>query len=200
MNIDDLKNSYQSLSFKGNENENIDFTRKVESIVEKVKQQDRRDKMILVIATILLIVLAINYTISGTVAFLKNPEGTMWWGDGLYALAILTALPVFRYKYKKIGASNYNAPVVQFIKDVEKKFAFFPKEYRIRIIPFLLLSDASAIYIFAENGKPTIQSSLMAQIPIVVGLGIGLVIGTILWYTKKLPILEELRAIKSNIE
>jgi phosphoglycerol transferase MdoB-like AlkP superfamily enzyme len=199
MNIDDIKNSYQSLAYSSDSTASIDFTRKVEGIVEKVRKEDRRDKMILVVGGILLGVFAVIYAIQGVVAYIEKPGGTMWWGDGFYVLAILTVLPVFRYKYKKIGASRYDAPVAQFIEEVEKKFAFFPKEYAILIIPFVVLADASMIYIFAENGRPTLHGSLLAQIPLIVGLGVGLAIAAVLWYTKKLPILEELRAIKSNL-
>ncbi|WP_320054773.1 hypothetical protein [uncultured Acetobacteroides sp.] len=199
MNIDDLKNSFQSLSYNSDENMNVDFTRKVEGIVEKVRKEDHRDRLIIVGAGIMMIVFAVIYSAIGLIEYLENPHGSSWWGYGLYVLSILSILPVFRYKYRKIGRSDYNAPVIQFIADVEKKFAFFPKEYAISMIPFLILADASIVYIYAGNQAPTLQNVLSAQIPIFGGLGLGLLIGAILWYAKKLPILEELRAIKSNL-
>lgn len=199
MNIDDLKNSFQSLSYKGDDMVNLEFTRRVESVVEKVRKEDRRDKLMLVGAGIMLGAFAIIYAIIGVLKYVDAPDSTAWWGYGLYVLAIISALPIIRYKYRKIGSSDYNAPVTKFISDVEKKFAFFPKEYAIAMIPFMLLTDASAVYLFAGSNKPNLQNILEAQIPIVAGLAIGLIIAAILWYTQKLPILEELRAIKANI-
>lgn len=200
MNFDDLKNSYQSLGFNGDENVNISFTRKVEGVVEKVRNEDRRDKRLLVVVSIMFVVLAIIYTILGILKYVDSPESSSWWGYGFYVLAILSALPVFRYKYRKISRSDYDAPVIQFIDDVEKKFAFFPKEYALAIIPFFILADISIVYMFADGKPLTIQSILSAQIPLVGGLGVGLIIGAVLWYSRKLPILEELRSIRKSME
>jgi len=199
MNFDDIKSSYQSLSFEGGDSASIDFTRKVEGAVEKVRNEDRRDKRLLVAVSILFVALAIIYTILGVLKYLDSPEGSSWWGYGFYVLAILSALPVYRYKYRKISRSDYDAPVIQFIDDVEKKFAFFPKEYALAIIPFIILADISIVYMFADGKPLTIQSILIAQIPLVGGLGIGLIIGAVLWFSRKLPILEELRRIKKSI-
>lgn len=199
MNIDDLKNSFQSLAYKGDENVNLEFTRKVEGIVERVRKEDRRDKMILAAASILMVTFAAIYAIVGIMEYIEKPNSSAWWGYGLYVLGILSVLPIFRYKYKKIGASDYNAPVAQFIADVEKKFAFFPKEYAIALIPFLILSDVSLVYIRAGAHAPTLTNVLEGQITLILGVGIGLIVAAIMWYTQKLPILEELRAIKASI-
>ena len=83
---------------------------------------------------------------------------------------------------------------------MEKKFAFFPKEYALAIIPFFILADIFIVYMFADGKPLTIQSILSAQIPLVGGLGVGLIIGAVLWYSRKLPILEELRSIRKSME
>jgi hypothetical protein len=200
MNIDELKNSFQQLTLQNDQEGDIDFTRKVATIVERVRKEDRRDRIMLIGASILLILLCINIAIIGVDKYLSNPHGDDWWGEALYVLSIFSILPVFYYKYRKIGRSNYDAPVSQFIADVEKKFAFFPKEYVLLILPFIILADTSIIFMTAESSHPTMHDALIAQIPIFSGLTIGLIIGGTMWYFQKLPILDELRTIKKSIK
>jgi hypothetical protein len=199
MNFDDLKNSYQSLGFNGDENVNISFTRKVEGVVEKVRKEDRRDKQRLSIVSILLVGIGLMYSIRGTMLYINNPNSSEWWGFALYVLAIISVMPVMIFMYQQIRRVNYDAPVVQFIGDVEKRYALF-RPYKLWVIPFLVLADASIIYIMA-NGRPlTLNTMLQAQIPLVIGLTVGLIIGVGMWYNKKLPILEELRSIRKSME
>lgn len=199
MNIDDFKNSYQSLGFKGGENADIDFTRKVEGVVEKVRKEDKRDKTMLVAVSIMLIGIGILYTIGGIVKYLDNPEENGFWGYGIYVLGIITVIPYFIYKIRQINHTSYDVPVVKFIANVEKRYALFQLE-QLFILPFLVMSSIAVCYIFADGKPLTIQSILTAQIPLIIGLTVGLIIGISLWYRRKQPILEELRSIRKSME
>lgn len=199
MNFDDLKNSYQSLGFNGDENVNISFTRKVEGVVEKVRKEDKRDKALLVAVAIMLTGIGILYTIMGIVKYLDSPEGSRSWGYALYVLGIITVMPYLIYKIRQINHTSYDVPVVQFIGNVEKRYALFQVD-QLFILPFLVLAGVAVSYLFADGKPLTIQSILLAQIPLVVGGTIGFIIGLSLWYRRKLPILDELRSIRKSME
>lgn len=199
MDIDDFKSSFQSLCFNNEEFVDIEFTRKIEGIVEKVRKEDSRDRKLILGASIFLALMGVLYSYHCTSLYLENPHDSKWWGPAIYVLGILSAMPVLIYKYQKIGKSNYAAPVAQFIADVEKKFAFFPKDYALLLTPFFILIDISSILMFSEKAVPSLSDVLSAQVPILVGGCIGLLIGGIMWYKKKLPILIELRIINANL-
>ena len=199
MNIDDFKNSFQSLSYNSDENMNVEFTRKVEGVVEKVRKEDKRDKTLLVAVSILLIGIGILYAIAGIVKYLDNPEGNGSWGYAIYVLGIITVIPYLIYKIRQINHTCYDIPVVKFIANVEKRYALFQLE-QLFILPFLVMASIAVCYIFADGKPLTIQSILTAQIPLIIGLTVGLIIGVSLWYRRKKPILEELRSIRKSME
>lgn len=199
MNIDDFKNSYQSLGFEGGDNASIDFTRQVEGVVEKVRKEDKWDKTLLVAVSILLIGIGIIYTIEGIVKYLDNPEGKGFWGYGIYVLGIVTVIPYFIYKIRQIKHTCYDVPVVKFIANVEKRYALFQLD-QLFILPFLVLAGVAVCYLFADGKPLTLQGILIAQIPLVVGGTVGFIIGLRLWFRRKKPILEELRSIRKSME
>lgn len=199
MNFDDLKNSYQSLNFNSEENANIIFTHRVEGVVEKVRKEDRRDKTMMVAVSIFLAGIGILYTIGGIVKYLDSPEGDSFWGYAIYVLGIITTFPFLIYKIRQIKHTSYDIPVAQFIANVEKRYALFQLD-QLLILPFLVMASIAVCYLFADDKPFTIQGILIAQIPLIIGLTVGLIIGVSLWYSRKLPILEELRSIRKSIE
>ncbi len=199
MNFDDIKSSYQSLSFEGGDSASIDFTRKVEDAVEKVQKEDRWDKILLISVSILLGGIGLIYGLVGILEYLDNPQGSGSWGYAIYVLGIITVLPYFVYKIRQIKKTCYDVPVAQFIANVEKRYALFQID-QLFILPFLVLADIALVYMMADGNAPTVEGIIMAQIPLVIGFTVGLVLGVRLWYTRKLPILEELRRIKKSIE
>lgn len=199
MNFDDLKNSYQSLGFNGDENVSIDFTRRVEGVVEKVRKEDQKDKVLLVAVCILLAGIALIYTLVGMVKYIEDPESRSSWGFAIYVLGVFTALPYLIYKIREIKHTRYDVPVAKFIANVEKRYALFQLE-QLFILPFLVLAGVAVCYMSADGKPLTIQGVLMAQIPLIIGLTVGLIIGISLWYRRKLPILEELRSIRKSME
>ena len=62
------------------------------------------------------------------------------------------------------------------------------------------MASIAVCYIFADGKPLTIQSILTAQIPLIIGLTVGLIIGVSLWYHRKKPILDELRSIRKSME
>jgi hypothetical protein len=199
MNFDDIKSSYQSLSFEGGDSASIDFTRKVEGAVEKVQKEDRRDKILLISVSVMLGGIGLIYGLIGILEYLDNPQGNGSWGYAIYVLGIITVLPYFVYKIRQIKKTCYDVPVAQFIANVEKRYALFQID-QLFILPFLVLADVAMVYMMAEGNAPTIKVIIVAQIPLIMGFTIGLAIGLVLWYSRKLPILEELRRIKKSIE
>jgi hypothetical protein len=199
MNFDDIRSSYLSLSFEGGDSASIDFTRRVEGAVEKVQKQDRKDKLIMLSVTIMLVGLGIVYSILAVMTYVEHPHGRGSWGYAIYVLGITTVLPILIYKYREIGKTCYNMPVFEFVASVEKRYALL-QPFQLLIIPFLVLADIAMVYMLAGSTIPTIQTILEAQIPFVISITVGLTLGVIYWHKQKLPILEELRRIKKSIE
>jgi len=199
MNFDDIRSSYLSLSFEGGDSASIDFTRRVEGAVEKVQKEDRRDRRMLMVAMVMFTGLALVYSMLAVREYVENPQGSSYFGFALYTLGIITFLPLIVYKYRRSRRVSYDVPVLQFIGEVEKRYAPL-QPIQLFAIPFVVLADVALVYMHAGSGIPTFHESLEMQILFIASLTVGLAIGVGLWYTRKLPILVELRRIKKSIE
>jgi len=197
MNIDDLKSSYQSLSFGGGERHGIDFTRKVEDAVERVRKEDHNDKTRIIGVSILLAGFALAYGGIGLLKYFENTDETDYYGYALYVLALISFVPVLIMEYRRIKHVNYDVSVIEFIANVEKRFALF----RVRdlwIIPGILIIDASLVFMISKSGYPTFKTILIAQIILVFSIMVGLIVRLIIW-RKKMYLVEELRRIKQSL-
>lgn len=198
MNIDDLKGSYQSLSFGDEGNSTEEFKRKVENIIDKIKDEDRRVKIRVLAGLIVVIGFVLAYCIMGLIKYIENPEGTGFWGYSLYVLALITMLPFIFRKFLRFRHVDYDVPVNRFIENAEKRYALFHID-QLALIPFIIILDFSLIYMNAGGNLPSIKTILMSQIVMVFAITIGLLIGLIFW-NRKLVILNEIRRIKESLE
>jgi len=197
MNFDDFKSSYQSLSFSGSEGENIDFTKKLQDAFEQVRKEDIKDKQKILMAMILMAGFSIGFSILGILNYNKNPEGSAYWGYVLYVLAVITAAPFLIKKYKRIKGISYNIPVSDFIENVEKRFALFQSN-QLWLIPFLLIIDASFVFLIARSAAPAIEIILISQFYFVMLVMFAFLVRVIAW-RKKVFLLEELRRIRQSL-
>lgn len=197
MNFDDVKNSYQSLSYGGDDKETIDFSRKIEDAVEQVRKEDQKDKQRIVSVSILTAGFGLTSGIIGLLKYLENTEGTGYWGYVLYALALVSIVPLLIRKYYQNKHLNYDVPVIQFIEQVEKRFALFQFS-QLRLIPFILIINASLVYLMAGSGILTIEIVLRSQIIFILVCTFALLVRVIVW-KKKTFILNELRRIKESL-
>jgi hypothetical protein len=198
MNFDDLKSSYQSLSFSGGEGENIDFTRKIENVLEQVRKEDIRDKQRFLKLMILFAGLGLAFSFLGILIYVKNPESSGYWGFVLYVLALIAAIPFIVKKYQRIGRISYDVPVAEFIANVEKRYALFQTD-QLWVIPFLLIIDVSFVFNMARSAAPTMEIVLRSQFFFIMLLTFALLIAVI-GHRKKIFLLEELRRIKESLK
>jgi len=197
MKFDDLKSSYQSLSFTGGDKDNIDFSGKLENTLEKVRKEDLKDRRRLLMVMILITGFGVGFFILGILNYIKNPEGSAYWGYLLYVLALITAIPFVIKKYQRIKGISYDVPVVEFIEKAEKRFAFFQTS-QLWLIPFLLIIDASYVFLTARITFPTTEIILRSQFFFIMLVMFGLLVRVIAW-RRKLFLLNELQRIKQSL-
>jgi hypothetical protein len=196
MNFDNLKNSFQSLSYK--ETDNVDFTRKIEGIVEQVRQQDQKDKQRIIGVSILAAGFGLVYGLVGLFKYLENSEGTEYWPFFIYTLAILCFVPILVREYRKNRRINYDVSLLEFIENVEKRFALFQTK-DILILPGFLVLGISLYFFFAQTGHSKAETMLIALI-VLIGAGtIGLLVRLFVW-RKKLLLRDELHHIKESLQ
>lgn len=198
MNFDDLKSSYQSISSSGGEKINIDITKKVEDAVERVRIEDKKDMLRVLIVLIMASGFGLAYAVKGLLNYLEHPDGVGYWGYLLYVLGIITAVPFLIKKYRHNRSLNYDIPVIQFIEETEKRFTLFPVS-KLWLIPFVLTIDISLVFIASDSRLPTINEVLLTQIIMIFALTIGLIIRVLFW-RRKLFLLDELRRIKQSLK
>lgn len=197
MNFDNLKNSFQSLSYNEAES-NIDFTRKIEGIVEKVRQEDQKDKQRIIGVSILAAGFGLVYGLVGLFKYLENSEGTDYWAFFIYTLAILCFVPILVREYRKNRRINYDVSLIEFIENVEKRFALIQTK-DILIIPGFLVLGISLYFFFAQTGHSKAETMLIALI-VLIGAGtIGFLVRLFVW-RKKLLLRDELRHIKESLK
>lgn len=197
MNFDNLKNSFQSLSYNEAES-NIDFTRKIEGIVEKVRQEDQKDKQRIIGVSILAAGFGLVYGLVGLFKYLENKGGTEHWAFFIYTLAILCFVPILVREYRKNRRINYDVSLIEFIENVEKRFALFQAK-DILIIPGFLVLGISLYFFFAQTGHSKAETMLIALI-VLIGAGtIGFLVRLFVW-RKKLLLRDELRHIKESLK
>ena len=197
MNFDNLKNSFQSLSYKEADN-NIDFTRKIEGIVEKVREEDQKDKQRIIGVSILAAGFGLVYGLVGLFKYLENKQGTEHWSFFIYVLAIICFVPILIMEYRKNRTINYDVSLMEFIENVEKRFALFQQK-DILIIPGFLVLGVSLYFFFAQTGLPMVQTILLAMIILIAAVAIGFMARLFVW-RKKLLLREELRHIKESLK
>jgi hypothetical protein len=198
MNFDDLKSSYQTLSFRAGDKGNIDFSRKVEDALEQVRKEDIKDKQKLLMGMILMAGFGASFSILGILNYIKNPEGSAYWGYLLYIMALITAIPFLIKKYQRIKVISYDVPVVEFIEKTEKRFALFQTN-QLWLIPFLLIIDASFVFLIARSAVPTTEIILKSQFFFIMLVMFALLVRVIAW-RRKLLILDEFRRIKQSLK
>lgn len=197
MNFDNLKNSFQSLSYNQAES-NIDFTRKIEGIVEKVRQEDQKDKQRIIGVSILAAGFGLVYGLVGLFKYLENKEGTEHWAFFIYTLAIVCFVPILVREYRKNRRINYNVSLIEFIENVEKRFALIQSK-DILILPGFLVLGISLYFFFAQMGLPVLQTILLAMIILIAATTVGFLVRMFVW-RKKLLLRDELRHIKESLK
>lgn len=195
MNFDDLKSGYQSLSFSGGEN--IDFTKKVENVLEQVRKEDKRDKQGILRVVILIAAFGLGFCVLGIQNYSRHPEEIGYWSFVLFDLTLISAIPFLINKYRHIKELNYNVPVIEFIDKVEKRFAFF-QAGQLLLIPSVIFLNASFVFINARSGI-TIDTILRSQFFFLMVVAFALLIRMIAW-RKKVVLLEELCRIKESLK
>lgn len=197
MNFDNLKNSYQSLSYSEGDN-SIDFTRKIEGIVEQVHKEDQKDKQRIIGVSILAAGFGIVYGLIGVLKFLQNSEGNDYLGFLIYVLAIIAFVPILVREYHRNRRISYDVSLIEFIENVEKRFALLQQKDMLIIPGFLILGVSLSFMIF-QTGIGTAQSVLLAVIILIIAATIGFLARLIIW-RKKLLLRDELRHIKESLK
>lgn len=197
MNIDNFKSSFQSLSYNEGDNSG-DFSRKIESLVEKVRIEDQKDKQRIIGVSILAAGFGLVYGIMGIYHYLEDTEGARHWGFLIYVLAILSFVPILVREYRRNKRISYDVTFVQFIENAEKRFALFQSKDLLMIPGFLILG-VSVAFMIAQTGMPTIKAILIAMIILIGASTIGLLVRLLVW-RKKLLLREELRHIKESLK
>ena len=197
MNFDNLKNSYQSLSYNEGDN-NIDFSRKIQGIVEQVRKEDQKDKQRIIGVSILAAGFGIVYGMVGILKYLQNSEGNEYMGFLIYVLAIISFVPILVREYHRNRRINYDVPLIEFIENVEKRFALFQTK-DILIIPGFLILGVSLSFMILQTGIGTAQSIVVAVIILIAAATIGFLARLFIW-RKKLLLREELRQIKESLK
>lgn len=198
MNFDDVKSNYQSLSYSGENKGNVDLARKVEDAVERVRIEDQRDKRRLLAVSILLAGFGLMYGLIGLIKYIANPERTEYWGYIMYVLALMAVTPFIINKYRQNRSISYDVPVIQFIEHVEKRFALFQFS-QLWLIPFILIINASFVFMIARSRILTVEIILRSQIIFILICTFALLFRVIAW-RKKLFLLDELRRIKESMK
>lgn len=196
MNIDDLKNSFQSLSY--NQADNIDFTRKIEGIIEQVRKEDQKDKHRIIGVSILTAGTGIVYGLVGVLRFLQHPEGTNHLGFLIYVLGIICFVPILFREYHRNRRINYDVPLIQFIDNVEKRFALIQSK-DILIIPGFIVLGISMYFFLAQTELPQAEIILITFIFLTAAATLGFLVRLVVW-RKKLLLREELRLIKESLK
>jgi len=197
MNFDNLKSSYQSLSYSG-EVSNIDFTKKIEGMVDQVRREDQKDKQRIIGVSILAGGFGIIYGLIGLLKYLENKEGNEYMGYFVYVLAIIAFVPILVQEYNRNKRINYDLPLLQFIEGVERRFALFQVK-DILLIPGMLILAFSLTLMVSGSEVPTVKTMIISMIIIAFALTIGFLVRWVLW-RKKLMLRDELLHIKESLQ
>jgi hypothetical protein len=197
MNFDNLKNSFQSLSYHEADN-TIDFTRKIQGIVEQVRKEDQKDKQRIIGVSILAAGFGLVYALMGMVKYLENKQGTDHWAFLIYVVAIICFVPILVREHRKKSRINYNVPLIEFIENVEKRFALFQAK-DILIIPGFIVLGISMYFFIAKAGLSRLETILMAVAILVGAATVGFLVRLLVW-RKKLMLRDELRRIKESLQ
>ena len=198
MNFDNIKSSYQSLSYSGGDNDHIDFTKKIEGLVERVRKEDQKDKQRIVGVSILAAGFGLVYGLVGLLKYIENSEGNEHWGFLLYVLAIVSFVPILIREYCRNRRISYDVSLIHFIENVEKRFALIQVK-DVWLIPGFLILGASVAYMASHSGIPTLKTILISLIMLVIAATIGFLARLIIW-RKKLFLREELRYMKESLK
>lgn len=197
MNFDNLKNSFQSLSYN-EANSNIDFTQKIEGIVEQVRREDQKDKQRIIGVSILAAGFALVYGLVGLVKYLENKQGTDHWAFLIYVVAIVCFVPILVREHRKKRSIQYDVPLMEFIENVEKRFALFQAK-DILIIPGFIVLGVSMYFFIAKAGLSRLETILIAMAILVGAATVGFLVRLVVW-RKKLMLRDELRRIKESLK
>lgn len=197
MNIDNFKNSFKSLSYHEGDN-NGNFSGKIEGLVEQVRREDQKDKQRIIGVSILAAGFGLSYGIIGLYKYLDDPEGSGYLGYLIYVLAILSFVPILIREYRKNRRINYDVTFIQFIENVEKRFALFQSK-DLLLIPGFIILGISVTFMIAQEGMPILKAALIALIILIFASTIGLLTRLLIW-RKKLLLREELRQIKESLQ
>jgi hypothetical protein len=197
MNFDNLKNSFQSLSYNEADN-TIDFTRKIQGIVEQVRKEDQKDKQRIIGVSILAAGYGLVYALMGVVKYLENKQGTDHWAFFIYVGAIICFVPILVSEHRKKRRIKYDVPLMEFIENVEKRFALF-KAKDILIIPGFIVLGISMYFFIAKAGLSRLETILIALVILVGAATVGFLVRLVVW-RKKLILRDELRRIKESLQ
>lgn len=198
MNIDELKNSFRQISYK-EDDETIDFTRRVESIVERVREKDRNERVKYIFSIIVLSFGAISFATKEWNLFFNNPNYTP---DLIRTICILTTIVgVFSFGYHllKMRRVKYDQPIVQFIESTEKRYNPFLRN-PIWSILFFLVIFALTVLISARFDFDNIGSALITLLPLLALCALLSVVNAAIVRRKMSTILKELQSIKESMK
>ena len=197
MNIDNFKSSFQSLSYNEGDN-GVEFSRKIEGLVEQVRIEDQKDKQRIIGVSILAAGFGLAYGIMGIYNYLEDAEGTKHWGFLIYVLAILSFVPILIREYRRNKRISYDVTFVQFIENVEKRFALFQSKDLLMFPGFLILG-VSVAFMISQTGMPIIKAIVIALLILIGASTVGFLVRLLVW-RKKLLLREELRHIKESLQ
>ena len=163
-----------------------------------MRNEDIKDKQRLLKVIILIAGLGLAFCFIGILNYIKKPEGSVYWGFVLYVLALIAAIPFIIKKYQRTKSIRYDVPVVEFIAKVEKRFALFQTN-QLWMIPFLLIINASFVFIIARSAVPTTEIILKSQFFFIMLVMFAVLVRVIAW-RRKLFLLDEFRRIKQSLK
>lgn len=196
MNFDNLKNSYQSISYNEGDN-SIDFTRKIEGIVDQVRKEDQKDKQRIIGVSIIAAGFGIVYGMIGVLKFIQNSEATDYLAFLFYVLGIIAFVPILVREYHRNRRINYDVPLIEFIENVEKRFVLIQTK-DILILPGFLILGVSLTLMILQTGIGIAQSIIVAAIILIIFTTIGFLVRLFIW-RNKLMLRDELRHLKESL-
>lgn len=200
MNIDDLKSSYVLLNMDSEEQVKLSFRRSVDGAIAKVQKQDAYDKSIILVSIFISIGACVYMLMNGINGYLAGASFYSYFGDWLLVVCILTGIPYFLYKRKKISSVDYSKPIVEFITEAEERFKFLHK-HDLWIIPFLILWDLTlVVYLLGDLEGSVLSIILKSQGIVALVLSVSAAVSLTVWAFMKQPLLVELKQIKKSLE